>query len=411
MLPTIVPRPEAPAVLVNPHAEPVVPDAGFAPESREPSVTHTALPGYHPTPLHSCPALADRLGVARVLVKDESLRLGLPSFKILGASWATLTTVQRAWGRADDRPLTVDGVRAAISSDPRAASRGLVAATDGNHGRGVARMASLLGLDAVILVPEGTSPARIEAIASEGAEVRVVDGTYDDAIAESAALADDDHLVVSDTSWEGYEAPPRAVVEGYSTMFFEIDDEIARRGLPAPDVVALQAGVGAFAAAGLRHYRGPGSRRTATVVVEPSTANCLMASAEAGRLTLVPGPHRSSMAGLNCGMPSELVWPIVLAGTDLFVGIDDLWAGEAMRALAGEGIVAGESGAAGLGGLLALRAAGTDEQRHRAGLGPEATVLIVNTEGATDPGNYLAVVGSAADEVSTTTPTTSGPAT
>jgi diaminopropionate ammonia-lyase len=408
VLPTVSPRPETPTVLVNPHAVAVVPEAGFAPESRAPAATHTTLPGYTPTPLHSCPALAERLGVGSLLVKDESLRLGLPSFKILGASWATLTTVQHAWGRADDRPLTVDGVRTAIAADARAGSRGLVAATDGNHGRGVARMASLLGLNAVILVPDGTSPARIDAITSEGAEVRVVDGTYDDAIAASAALADDDHLVVSDTSWEGYEAPPRAVVEGYSTMFFEIDDEIARRGLPAPDVVALQAGVGAFAAAGLRHYRGPGARPTATVVVEPSTANCLMASAAAGHLTLVPGPHRSTMAGLNCGLPSELVWPIVLAGTDVFVGIDDAWAGEAMRALADEGIVAGESGAAGLGGLLALRAAGTEQQRERAGLRPGATVLLVDTEGATDPDNYRTVVGRPAYQVAVATSTGGG---
>src|SRR5690606_21012897 len=126
----------------------------------------------------------------------------------------------------------------------------------------------------------------------EGAEVIVVDGTYDDAIAASAALADDDHLVVSDTSWDGYQDIPRAVVDGYSTLFFEIDDELAAQALPAPDVVALQAGVGAFAAAGLRHYRS-GPAGPTTVVVEPDTANCLQVSAKAGELTAVPGPHPS----------------------------------------------------------------------------------------------------------------------
>ena len=383
----------APLFFRNPSAGPVVPAAGFKPETRAPAVAHASLPGYAPTPLRSCPGLAARLGVGTVLVKDESLRLGLPSFKILGASWASLTTVRDAWLPEHKGPLTPQLLRRGLGSTE---GRGLVAATDGNHGRGVARMAGLLGLSATILVPAGTAQARIDAIASEGAEVRVVDGTYDDAVAASAALADHDHLVISDTSWPGYEAPPRAVVEGYSTMFFEIDDAVAERGLPSPDLVVLQAGVGSFAAAGLRHYRGaPGGPRA--LVVEPTSAGCLMASARAGDLTLVPGPHDSTMAGLNCGLPSELVWPVVLAGTDLFVCIDDSYAEQAMQALAEEGIVAGESGAAGVGGLLALREQGTAEDVDAAGLRPEACVLLVNTEGATDPVNYRRVVGRAAD--------------
>lgn len=380
----------------NPAAVPVLPDLGFAPVSRAPLERHRTLPGYAPTALRQVPELAERLGVRQVLVKDESVRLGLPSFKILGASWASMHAVA-AWLSVDPANLTLETARDALLG------RGvtLVAATDGNHGRGVARMAKLLGTASIILVPEGTARARIEAIASEGATVEVVPGTYDDAIAASAALAGPDSLVVSDTSWPGYAAVPRAVVEGYSTMFHEIDDEIGRTGLLAPTVVALQAGVGAFAAAGLRHYRG--SDRTSvsaellvpmrTVVVEPSTADCLMVSAQAGRLTEVPGPHRSTMAGLNCGLPSELVWPIVQSGTDLFVAIDDAWTDEAMRALAAVGIVAGESGAAGLGALLAA----TPDRDLRAAvrLDRDASVLVVNTEGATDPENYAKVVGSA----------------
>jgi diaminopropionate ammonia-lyase len=133
--------------------------------------------------------------------------------------------------------------------------------------------------------------------------------------------------------------------------------------------------------------------------VEPTSADCLQASARAGGLTAVPGPHDSTMAGLNCGLPSELVWPVVLAGTDVFVGIPDSCAEEAMRALAAEGIVAGESGAAGLGGLMALADHGDEDDRRRAGLRPESCVLLVNTEGATDPSNYLAVVGVRPEDV------------
>lgn len=377
-------------ILLNPAARDAVPPAGFGPVTRLPERTHRSLPGYAPTRLRSCPALAERLGVGDVLVKDEAERLGLPSFKILGASWATLTTVVDAWGLDVAAPLTLAGVRDALGHP---AGRGLVAATDGNHGRGVARMAALLGLEATVLVPAGTARARIDAIASEGARVEVVEGTYDDAIAASARMADADHLVVSDTSWNGYERTPRAVVEGYSTMFLEVDDELAEHGIRPPDVVALQAGVGAFAAAGLRHYRGAPGSSVRTVVVEPLTAACLMASARAGALTMVPGPHTSTMAGLNCGLPSELVWPIVAAGADVFLGIRDEATEEAMRALAREGIVAGESGAAGLAGLLVLAEHGTPTERGWAGLRPDASVLVVNTEGATDPDHYEAVVG------------------
>lgn len=379
-------------IFVNPAATATVPAAVLGPQTRAPWAAHRSLPDYAPTPLHSCPALADLLGVGTVLVKDESQRLGLPSFKILGASWASLTEVRRAWCPPTEDPLTLDSVRTALD---RVAGRGLVAATDGNHGRGVARVAALLGLSSTILVPAGTAAARIDAIASEGAEVRVVDGTYDDAIAASAELADADHLVISDTSWEGYESAPRAVIDGYSTLFHEIDDAVAAQRLPPPEVVAAQAGVGAFAAAALRHYRDGAHGKPATVIVEPAQANCLLASARRGEITEAPGPHRSAMAGLNCGLPSVLAWPVVAAGADVFVAISDDYAEQAMRALAGAGIVAGESGAAGLAGLLALRSQGADAAA-RAGLTGDACVLLINTEGATDPVNYRRVVGISA---------------
>ena len=128
----------------------------------------------------------------------------------------------------------------------------LSAATDGNHGRAVAHMAALLGLDAAIYVPDNTVSARIEAIASEGATVTVVDGGYNDAIARSAQDASETCLVISDTSWEGYEQVPAWVIEGYATVFDEIDDELA--GRPRPDMVAAPIGVGALAAAVVRHY-------------------------------------------------------------------------------------------------------------------------------------------------------------
>jgi diaminopropionate ammonia-lyase len=218
-----------------------------------------------------------------------------------------------------------------------------------------------------------------------------VDGSYDDAITRSAREAAADCLVISDTSWDGYTETPADVIRGYSTMFVEIDQALAGHSRPTPDVVGLQAGVGSFAAAGLGHYCPPGGGpRPRTVVVEPESANCLMRSAQAGAIRAAPGPHGSAMAGLNCGLPSQLAWPVVANSTDAYVAIGDEPMYAAMRLLAGIGIVAGESGASSLGGLLAVT---DDAGRAKLGLHAGATVLLVNTEGATDPANYREHVG------------------
>jgi diaminopropionate ammonia-lyase len=352
---------------------------------------HRSLPGYLSTPLLRLPSLAAELGVADVYVKDEAERLGLPAFKMLGASWATARAIQREW--APEVPLTLEALRGAVAGEPR---RRLAAATDGNHGRGVARMAALLDLECDVFVPSGTAAARIADIEGEGARVTVVDGSYDDTVRRSAEEADERTLVVSDTSWPGYLDTPRDVIRGYATMFEEVDDALAASGLPAPTHLFVQCGVGAFAAAAISHYDDArrsdgGAGRPVTVVVEPIDADCLLRSAEHDEVTEAPGPHRSTMAGLNCGLPSLLAWPTVQGGTDGYVAISDDRAHTAMRTLAREGIVSGESGAAALAGLQAL--IDDREAADALGLTETSVVLVVNTEGATDPVNYLAQVG------------------
>lgn len=362
---------------------------------------HRTIPGYTPTPLYEVPSLAKRLGVSRVFVKDESSRLGLPAFKMLGASWAVAYAVRTQWLPEVEGVLSPAELGALLTN--REAKR-LIAATDGNHGRGVARMAKFLGVGCLIFVPEGLAMSRIEAIESEGAEVRVVAGSYDDAILRSAEEADENSLVVSDTSWEGYRDIPQQVTNGYSTMFAEIDQALAEAGVSAPTLIAFQAGVGAFAAAGLQHFRSTTNLATPrTAIVEPLSADCLFRSAQAGSLTESPPPHPSTMAGLNCGLPSQLAWPVVQLTTDSFIGIDDESAYEAMRAYAESGIVSGESGAASLGGLLAVAASGSDADRAALGLDADAVVLLINTEGATDPVNYERVVGLTPEQVKSTT--------
>ena len=373
----------------NPLRRSLVPEPGDAP----PLSLHRRLPGYEPTPLRGAPALAEQLGVANVLVKDEASRLGLPAFKMLGASWACYRSLAERLGRDPDEPEPwrhVDELAARLAA---LRPLRLATATDGNHGRAVARFARLVGLPADIWVPAGTVPARIEAIEGEGATVTVVDGGYDDAVRASAEAADDRTLVVSDTSWPGYEVVPRWVVDGYATIFDEIAVQLDEQGLPDPDVVLVPIGVGAFAAAvvtafrcGDRHADGEGPL---LVGVEPVDAACVLASALAGELVTIPEEQRSIMAGLNCGTPSQVAWPLVSAGMDWFVAVDDDQARRAMRDLAASGVVSGESGAASLAGAAQLRRDTGDDV-----VGPGATVLLLSTEGATDPAAYEAIVGS-----------------
>lgn len=375
-------------------ATPVAPD-----EPASPLEFHLRLPGYVPTPLVEAKRLARQLGVGKLWVKDESSRIGLPSFKILGASWATYRALSRlpgaqqlrSWGSITDLAAQLRPVRPLT----------LVAATDGNHGRAVARMAALLGLEALIFVPDDMANARRNAIAVEGARVVSVQGSYDDAVRLSAAAAvagtGTRMLVISDTSWPGYEQTPRDVIAGYSTIFHEIDAELEKRGEAAPDLVIVQVGVGALAAAVVQHYRSADrERRPSIVSVEPVGADCLLKSMLCGTITEVPGPHRSIMAGLNCGLPSEVAWPLVSQGMDLFLAIEDERSREAMRALAREGIIAGETGAAGVGGLIELLSGEqSDLFRSLLGISETSTVLAISTEGATDPASYQAILADA----------------
>jgi diaminopropionate ammonia-lyase len=375
--------------LINPNTEEIL--DGLLPD-RAPLRFHRRLPGYEETPLVDAPKLAGALGVGKVFVKDESSRLGLPAFKVLGASWAVYRALEERlgeegfgdWEEIRELRERLDPLR----------PLSLVAATDGNHGRAVARVARLLGLGAKIFVPDGMALARRKSISDEGAEVIVVDGTYDEAVEHSATEEGEDTLLVSDMSWPGYERIPLWVIEGYSTMLWEIDDALERRNEEGPDLVVVQVGVGAFAAAVARHFRRPeASPPPKLMSVEPTSADCLFESVEAGSIVSVPGPHDSIMSGLNCGRPSLVAWPIVSRGIDLLVAIDDGPAREAMRLTAESGVVSGETGSAGLGGLLELLRAGEEEKMRRAlGVGEETRVLIFNCEGATDPDAYRRIM-------------------
>ena len=324
---------------------------------------HRTLPGYAVTPLIDLPVLAAELGVGRVLAKDESLRLGLPAFKALGASWAIHRALR---DRTDRGPVTV------------------VTATDGNHGRAVARFARLLGHRASIWIPDGVHPSAVQAIEDEGARVTVVGGSYDEAVAAAARAADTDgSVLVQDTAWPGYEEIPGWIVEGYSTLFAEADTQLAGAGIPGPDLVVVPVGVGSLLQAALSHYRRRGApARTAVLSVEPEAAACIAPSLVAGHPVTV-GTGVTVMAGLNCGTPSSLAWPYVVHGLDAAVAVSDADDVRAAHDLAALGVAAGPCGAAGLAALrVALLGVGSEDRCAHLGLDANSTVVLVVTEGS-----------------------------
>src|SRR5699024_1584177 len=123
-------------------------------------------PGYEPTPLTAVPTIADALGVKKVFVKDESQRLGLPAFKILGASYAIARTLSQRLGEAATLPLQT--LRERLRAEQELALR---AATAGNHRRAVDHVGAPLVLPTPIYVPAGVSDATTTAIVSDGAEL------------------------------------------------------------------------------------------------------------------------------------------------------------------------------------------------------------------------------------------------
>jgi diaminopropionate ammonia-lyase len=369
-----------------------LPETAFA--SRDALEFHMKLPGYMPTPVFSVPALAARLGIGTVLINDESERLGLPAFKMLGASWASYRSIVEHTGIDGTSWSTVEELATLVEPHQPLT---LATATDGNHGRAVARFARLLGLDARIWVPAGTVSARIEAIESEGATVRVTDGTYDDAVAEAASTANETTLVVSDTSWPGYEVVPQWVIDGYATMMSEVEDQTADQGLPDPTVIVAPMGVGALGAAIASHFADH-EPRPVIIGAEPTNAACVMAALVADEIVTIPGPHDTMMVGLSCGTASPIAFPTIKSGLNATVSFDDEWAEESMRLLAKEGIVAGETGAAAFATLLTI-VDRRPELRDTLNLGPDDVALVIVTEGATDPINYKKIVGVEPEEV------------
>lgn len=355
----------------------------------------TRWEGYQPTPLVPLSGLAQMIGVGRIDYKHEGPRFGLGSFKALGGSYAALRVLQRELNRQSGKQVELADIRNGVFSDA-CAEITLASATDGNHGRSLAWGCQRFGAPCKIYIHAEVSEGRAAAMRDLGAEVIRIDGDYDASVhAAKKDAADNGWFVVSDTSWPGYTDPPRDVMAGYVVMTREAIDVLQ----DPPTHVFLQGGVGGLAgsvAAALRQAYGDAAPRV--VIVEPELAACLFESAKTGVATSVQIDEETIMAGLSCGEPSELAWRILEEEASDFLTIPEGIVAPTVRLLAkaetGDPIIeAGESAVAGLAALISVMQG--PELATKLGLGPSSRVLLIGSEGVTDPDIFAAIMGGA----------------
>ncbi len=372
----------------------------FSREATEEVVNfHRSVAGYEPTALVNLKDFAKTWGVRGVLVKDESSRFGLKAFKGLGGSYAVAKLVAERLGLNFSELTLVD--LTADESREKLRDMVFVTATDGNHGKGISWIAGLLGCKSYVFMPKGSVEVRAQAIRDAGsAEVTITDMGYDDTVRYAAKVAKEKSgFLVQDTSWEGYEETPLHIGQGYTTMVWEALEQLKEAGFERPTHVFLQAGVGAMAGAVLAalacEFEGD---HPVTSVVEPLEVACIYESVQAGdgKAHKATGSEITIMAGLNCGEPCQLTWPILRDFADFYFAVEDSVSEEGMMCLGNptgcdQRVVSGESGAVGF-GLLKEILENRPDLKDKLKLDERSVVLVISTEGDTDPENYKKVV-------------------
>lgn len=357
---------------------------------------HEGLEGYEPTPLVCLSALAEKLGVSFFAVKDESKRFGLNAFKALGGSYAIAKIVCEKLGITLDEN-TFSKLRSGIYDD-KLKGMTFITATDGNHGRGVAWTAKMLGCRAVVYLPEGSADERFQNILALGADAEITKLNYDDTVRYAAEIADKNSWVlVQDTSWDGYEEIPAAIMQGYTTLAYELCYQLEEK----PTHLFLQAGVGSMAGAIAGYFASVWKDECPKIViVEPDKADCIFRTAKAndGKLHTVTGSMDSMMAGLCCGEPCTIGWDILKNTADAFVSCGDTVSALGMRTLGkpfgnDEKIVSGESGAVTAGvAVMLLTEPELGEYKNALDLNENSRILVISTEGDTDRENYIKIL-------------------
>ncbi|GKV66913.1 MULTISPECIES: diaminopropionate ammonia-lyase [unclassified Sporosarcina] len=357
-------------------------------------------PSYTHTPLYSLAHLADHLQISILMAKDESQRFGLNAFKVLGGIYAMAKYIANQLGE-EIEDLSFEKLK-----DPSVKERlgdvTFISATDGNHGRGVAWAARELGFKSVIYMPKGSSAQRLEAIRNEGALAEIQDVNYDDTVRICARLAEKNGWVmVQDTAWEGYEEIPLWIMQGYSSIAYEIVEQWNETTDLPPTHLFLQAGVGSFAA-GIAGYflKNYGEQAPKIVIVEPDQADCFYQSfiTDNGERTFVSGLMATEMAGLACGEPNTEAFKLLRGSAAGVLSCDDSIATTGMRVYGNPlksdpRVISGESGSVTLGAVYYLKKFMKNHSiTAELELNDESRVLVINTEGDTDEENYRKIV-------------------
>ena len=364
---------------------------------------HSTFPQYSVTPLAKLDGMAKLMGLGGLYVKDESHRFGLNAFKVLGGSFAMAQYIAQQMGR-DVSGMTYDYLTSREFREEFGQAT-FFTATDGNHGRGVAWAANKLGQKAVVHMPKGSSKARFDNIAKEGATVTVEEVNYDDCVRMAAAEAarTKNGVIVQDTAWDGYEEIPAWIMQGYGTMASEAAEQLRQCEVNRPTHIIVQAGVGSLAGAVTGYFANlyPDCPPK-VIVVEAKAADCLYRGALAGdgNPRKVEGDLTTIMAGLACGEPNTISWDILRNHADIFVSCPDWVSAKGMRMLGvpvkgDPTVISGESGAVGMGLLAAATLDENDdyrELREAMGLDKYSQVLMFSTEGNTDPAKFRKVI-------------------
>ncbi|NNU75703.1 diaminopropionate ammonia-lyase [Clostridium estertheticum] len=360
---------------------------------------HKSFLEYKVTPLHSLKELSKELGVSNIWVKDESYRFGLNAFKVLGGSYAVGKYLADKLNM-DISELSFERLRSKEIKE-KLGDITFVTATDGNHGRGIAWAARQLGQKSVVFMPKGSSEVRLNNIRKEGAEASITDLNYDDAVRLANKYADEHNgVMVQDSAWEGYTDIPTWIMQGYATLIDEAIEQIKEEG----DIlthVFLQVGVGSFAGS-IQGYLAAefGADRPITTIVEPNEAACIFNSIKEkdGKPHAVTGYMPTIMAGLACGEPNIVSFGILRDYADMYISCPDYVTARGMRILGNPlkedpKVISGESGAVCLGMVsLILGDDNLKEIAEKLKLNKDSKILVISTEGDTDPISYKNIV-------------------
>ena len=314
------------------------------------------------SPLVDADDLAASLGIAALYAKDERSRMGLGSFKALGAAFVIANAAYTAKGEALSDP---DTRKTSLSGSC------YVTASAGNHGLSVAAGARIFGARAVIYLSKTVPPAFADRLRSFGADVVVEGDDYEASMAGAAqAAADNGWTLLSDSTWLDYDAG-KGVMEGYLAMAAEIVSQVPAQ----PTHIFLQAGVGGLAAGIAGHLREKWGDEPQIIVVEPDAAPALQQGVEQGGPVHAAGPS-SNMGRLDCKEPSHLALKLLARAADGFMTLSDEYVETSIRALEPYDLATTPSGGAGFAGLTAAL------ENKALGLGPMSRVLVILSEQA-----------------------------